>query len=372
VGRYVEGMNGLRALAALAVFAFHIEYLSGANQYGRFGVLTANLSFGVAVFFAISGFLLYRPFVVARREARARPLLEYARRRVLRIVPGYWVALTLAAIYPAVPGVFTGDWWRFYGFAQIYSLRTVYEGLGVAWTLCVEVTFYLLLPLYALAVRRLAARRGAIPAELALLAALAGAGLLVQPHLHVFTLVATFVWFVPGMALAVLDVALRERGREDLRFAWIPLGLAVAGYAAQCLLLSNPRFPAQPVTYAHAAAASVLSAFIALALLTPVCLPFARTGVALRALSSGPAAFLGRISFGIYLYHLVVLEAVFKLGLSDVVAGRTTLSYVLVGVPATLALATASWYGVERPALSIRGRRRPAAHPMTAAPEPAP
>jgi peptidoglycan/LPS O-acetylase OafA/YrhL len=372
VTRYVEGMDGLRALAALAIFAYHIEYLSGANQYGRFGTVTANLNIGVPVFFAISGFLLYRPFVAARRAGRVRPLRAYARGRVLRIVPGYWVALTLAALYPAVPGVFTGDWWRFYGFGQIYSLRTVFEGLGVAWSLCVEVTFYLALPLYALAVRRLAARRGGIPAELALLVALAAAGLFFQQRLQLFTIVATFVWFVPGMALAVVDVALRERRRAGLRLAWIPLGLAVSGYAAQCLLLSNPRYPTQPVSYAHQAAASVLSALVALALLTPICLPFERTGVALRALGSRPAAFLGRISYGIYLYHLVVLEAVFKLGLSDVVAGRATVSYVVVGVPATLALATASWYGVERPALSLKGRRRRVAQPARAAAEPAP
>jgi peptidoglycan/LPS O-acetylase OafA/YrhL len=372
ITRYVEGMNGLRALAALAIFGYHIEYLSGANQYGRFGAVTANLNIGVPVFFAISGFLLYRPFVAARRAGRVRPLRAYARGRVLRIVPGYWVALTLAALYPAVPGVFTGDWWRFYGFGQIYSLRTVYEGLGVAWSLCVEVSFYLALPLYALAVRRLASRRGGIPAELALLTGLAAAGLVVQQHLQLFTIVATFVWFVPGMALAVLDVAVRERRSAALPFAWIPFGLALAGYGAQCLFLSNPRYPTQPVTYAHQAAASVLSALIALALLTPVCLPFAQTGIVLRALRSRLAAFLGRISYGIYLYHLVVLEAVFKLGLSDVVGGRPTVSYVVVGVPATLALATASWFGVERPALARKGRRRRVAQPVLAAAEPAP
>ena len=242
----------------------------------------------------------------------------------------------------------------------------MFEGLGVAWTLCIEVTFYLALPLYALAVRRL---RGGI--ELALLTALAAAGLIVQQHLQLFTIVGTFVWFVPGMALAVVDVAVRARRRTALPLAWVPFGLALAGYGAQCLFLSNPRYPTQPITYAHQAATSVLSALIALALLTPVCLPFAPAGLVLRALRSRLAAFLGRISYGIYLYHLVVLEAVFKLGLSDFVPGRTTVSYVLVGVPATLALATASWYGVERPALALKGRRR-AQLPVAAAAEPAP
>lgn len=371
---YVKGMDGLRALAALAIFAYHVEYLSGANQYGRFGAFTANLDIGVPIFFAISGYLLYRPFVAARRARRTRSVRRYALGRALRIVPAYWAALTLAAIYPAVPGVFTGDWLRFYGFGQIYSLRTVFEGLGVAWSLCVEVTFYLALPLYALAVRGLGRRRGAVAAELALLVALAGAGLVVQQHLQLFTLVATFVWFVPGMALAVLDVSLDERG-QTLRYAWIAFALAGAGYAAQCLFLSNPRYPTQAITYAHQAAGSVLESLIALGLLAPVCLPFSHGGVVLRALRGRLAGFLGRISYGIYLYHLVVLIAVYKLGWSDVVAGRSAVSYVAVGVPATLALATASWYGIERPALALktRGRGRlPAAQLGSGVAEPAP
>jgi len=72
---------------------------------------------------------------------------------------------------------------------------------------------------------------GAVPAELGLLVLLAAAGLVVQQHLQIFTLIATFVWFVPGMALALLDVTLHERGAR-LRPAWPAFALAAVGYVA--------------------------------------------------------------------------------------------------------------------------------------------
>jgi peptidoglycan/LPS O-acetylase OafA/YrhL len=70
----------------------------------------------VGVFFALSGFLLYRPYLAARLAGRPQPSTRsFLRRRWLRILPAYWVALTVLAIWPGLPGVFTGDWWRYYG-----------------------------------------------------------------------------------------------------------------------------------------------------------------------------------------------------------------------------------------------------------------
>ena len=106
----------------------------------------------MTVFFLISGFLLYRPFVAARlRGARpARAPAPYAWRRFLRIVPAYWLALTVvgargsgrAACSPPA-GIPT-----FYGLAQIYRETTIGGGLTQAWTLCIEVAFYAFLPLW--------------------------------------------------------------------------------------------------------------------------------------------------------------------------------------------------------------------------------
>ena len=80
--------DGLRAIAALSVLTFHVAAISGALERGFAGDVLAMLSRGVILFFVISGFLLYRPFVAARAGGRHAPSsTRYARRRILRIVP---------------------------------------------------------------------------------------------------------------------------------------------------------------------------------------------------------------------------------------------------------------------------------------------
>src|SRR4051812_50028621 len=66
-------VDGLRAVAACAVVITHTAFLSGFNGHGFAGQITARLDAGVALFFVISGFLLYRPFVAARLQGRSGP-----------------------------------------------------------------------------------------------------------------------------------------------------------------------------------------------------------------------------------------------------------------------------------------------------------
>src|SRR5439155_7118876 len=133
--------------------------------------LTARLNVGVTVFFLISGFLLYRPFVAARAGRGPAPSWgKFWRRRGLRIVPAYWVALTALAIFPGLVGVFTGDWWIYYGFLQQWQRSTIINGIPPAWTLGTELCFYAMLPLYAALMVRL--ERRAPGGEIGVLAAL--------------------------------------------------------------------------------------------------------------------------------------------------------------------------------------------------------
>src|SRR3954469_15306078 len=103
--------DGLRALAALSVLTFHAAYFAGIGVTDSpLKPYTGRLEVGVSVFFVISGFLLYRPFVRARLDDEPPPrTAAYAWRRFLRIVPGYWVALTVVALWLGVPGVFTAS-----------------------------------------------------------------------------------------------------------------------------------------------------------------------------------------------------------------------------------------------------------------------
>ena len=154
-GRHAP-IDGLRALAAVAVLLTHVAIYSGLVAAGGTAARYAQrLEVGVAIFFVISGFVLYRPFLLARLEGAGSPAVgRYARRRALRIVPAYWLALTVSAVALTLPGVLSARGIvTYYGFGQIYSQDTLTGGLVQAWTLCVEVTFYAFLPLWAWALR---------------------------------------------------------------------------------------------------------------------------------------------------------------------------------------------------------------------------
>src|SRR3954451_6600816 len=93
---FFSGIEGLRAAAALLVLVVHTSFASGFTLRSGAGPYTARGEVGVALFFLISGFLLYRPFVAAAFEGRPGPRLgPYLIRRALRILPLYWVALTV-------------------------------------------------------------------------------------------------------------------------------------------------------------------------------------------------------------------------------------------------------------------------------------
>src|SRR5437764_15116070 len=138
--------DSLRAIAALAVLGTHAAVFAGLET-SRSSVLrpyAARLDVGVAVFFVVSGFLLYRPFVLARTRGGPRPATgPYAWRRFLRIVPAYWVALTLTTLWVGTHGVFSGSGIvHYYGLAQAYSTSTLGGGITPAWSLTIELAFY--------------------------------------------------------------------------------------------------------------------------------------------------------------------------------------------------------------------------------------
>src|SRR4051794_31038841 len=125
-------VHSLRALAALSVLLYHGAFKAylGEQPDSPLAPFAAHLDVGVSVFFLISAFLLYRPMVQKRLDGQAAPdPNEYAKRRLARIVPGYWVALLVAGLagasYLGYPGIFSGKGTlAYFGFLQIYSPDT--------------------------------------------------------------------------------------------------------------------------------------------------------------------------------------------------------------------------------------------------------
>ena len=365
--------DGLRAIAALSVLVYHAGYFSRANE-GESGLspFLARLNVGVAVFFVISGFLLYRPFVAARCGlAPAIRVRDYARRRALRIIPAYWVALTVLAIYPGLPGVFSGRWWVYYGFGQDYARSTILGGIGPAWSLGCEVVFYALLPVLSLGLGRLAFRSGGgwWKIELAGLAALtlASAGWRAyadsHPSIPSPTFASTFGWFGAGMALAVISVVQNARPARWLsvvaRYSWAGWILAAVAYGVICrgLGLGGGFVFLQPVSTAQDLAVYALSGVVAVGLALPAVFERTTGAVIGRFLSARAMAWLGLVSYAIYLYHYPIARALN----GGIASGGDSAVRFLWLAPATAAVAIAaaalSYYLVERPALRFKEKR---------------
>jgi peptidoglycan/LPS O-acetylase OafA/YrhL len=384
--------DGLRGIAVLAILSFHCAEYSGRIGFGPLGRL-AEVAGGEAViwFFVISGFLLYRPYAAARADGRHRPSTGlYARRRALRILPGYWVALTLLAIVPGVVGVFTGDWWRYYGYLQLYSAHTRNGGIPVAWTLCVEVTFYAALPLWAILLRRLpgdGTLRGFLRSELGSLSVVMVGGVAVQiavsrghlPYAVGVSLAGQCVWLAIGMALAVISVAVQRqrtapailRGLADRpELCW-----AIAVPAAIGLMLLLPSHGLFGLIATVEVAQSIprtvakltLEGVLAVAFVLPAILGDQRHGLPRKVLAWRPAIGLGVISYSFYLYHLPIVallavrhtSAFSATGLNlmgHVHVARTSVLYVL-SLAITAVVATASYRFVELPFLRRKERK---------------
>ena len=361
------GFDGLRALAAVLVIAYHAGSLSHASLSGRLAPVVAELKGGVVVFFVVSGFLLYLPFARAIRDGRGLPRWqEFAGRRAVRILPAYWVALALLAGAGLVHGVLTQSWWRYFGLAQIYAPSSLHHGLDVAWSLCTEITFYALLPVLAWTLARMtrsaagAARRqlwalaGVVFASLILRAFMARSLLAPVPDARIViatSLPGLIDWFALGMAMAVL------RADWDHGAQFGPAMAALARRPGRCWLAAALLFvvgvPAQQGEFflpswgvtAHLAIGLAAALFV-----LPAALP-ARAGArdgTVSLLCSRPLAWLGVISYGIYLWHQPLMQML------DRAVGRPRGAGAFAGlfaatVAAAILLGAASWYLVERP-----------------------
>jgi peptidoglycan/LPS O-acetylase OafA/YrhL len=363
-------MDSLRAVAALSVLVGHVGFISHTQQTHWYGAIMGSLVVGVAIFFVLSGFLLYRPFFSAELESTPRPRVrDYTRRRLLRIVPAYWVALTVLAIEPGLVGVFTHDWWRYYGFLQIYNPFTREAGLTVAWTLCIEGTFYLALPVYAALTRwatRNLDRSGRIKFQLATLTTLGLASIVLGVGLHgsvAPSLLTYFDWFAFGMGLAVASVAVHGRVnpprivRLVISRPAVSWAVALAIYLVMCALLASAP---QYAFYSHAQniVDHVGRGLVAFFLVVPAVFGDSAGGWPRRILDQRRLRWLGGISYGLYLWHLSIALWLSSKGV------HSFWPLLIATFLATTVCAATSYYVIERPILRFKeGRSRLRATP---------
>ena len=360
-------LDAMRALAALSIVATHTAGVTNFNEDNPLGAYTARLNIGVTLFFLLSGFLLYRPFVAARLQGRPPiGIRDYTRRRVLRIVPAYWVALIALALAVGLPAFWDGPWWRSFTFTQIYWLGSTVQGIFPAWTLCIEITFYLALPFLAVAIGRLAGRRWKL--ELALIAALGVASATVRTALELAggsfilqnTLVSFLLWFALGMGLAVLSVVFAGRELQVrplaliVRRPWVPWAAAAVVFWFVATQLGLPRgffLIYDEVSYLGE---HVGYALCSLLLLLPAVFGDDAGGWVRRLLGWRVLAWLGLVSYGIFLYHGPIVLELSAAHADGWIPGSGYLSMFAVALAITVPAAAVSYYLVERPALSFK------------------
>jgi peptidoglycan/LPS O-acetylase OafA/YrhL len=398
-GRRLIGMEGLRGAAAISVLMGHVQvHLASGVDFGVGGRVLAELGHGLTLFFALSGFLLFRPFASALLTGRRFPdVPRFLLNRVLRIWPAYLVIFALVSFVLGV--AYTEPAGRFDGvagtddsvgyltdplkivvnlfLAQTFFPFSLKTGLGAAWSLSVELIFYLVLPVVAMLAGRLGARgrsgqgrphpfRFALIPVLALLAIGWVGKAIMFATFHPADATERFflLWggdwyavfarsflvhadlFAFGM-LAALLVAAAEAGM--LREPWIArLRWAVLGLGVVAVIVS--RFAREWNDSAWAAAFGALILFIALP---------ARTGAHGRlasVLERAPFRFLGLISYSIYLWHLPVLWMLERAGwIAPATAWGYPINVVIVTV-VVVALSTLTYFFVEKPPLRLKRR----------------
>lgn len=319
----IPSLTGIRAVAALLVLGTHAAYTAGKYPQGFFGAMSSRLELGVPIFFVLSGYLLFGPWVKAAAAEKPSPSVSrYAWHRVRRIMPAYVVTVIAAYIIYEfrTAGPNPGHDWvgliRNLTLTQIYTHNYIdsflHQGLTQMWSLAVEVAFYVVLPVLAFLLLTVLCRRRWRPGL-----TLVGLGVLALITPLWLTLVYTpnhflpdgarlwlpgyLLWFLGGMLLAVLQAM----GVRWYAFVCLPLALI-------CFLIVSTPIAGEPTTsptlLPEALAKTVFYAAISTALVAPLALH--NSGWYSRLLGTRPMVWLGEISYEIFLVHLIVMEIV--------------------------------------------------------------
>lgn len=386
--RFIAG-DALRGITCLVIVVWHMIVASAQitghglvspglkSELGIAGPPVVSLSIAVWLFFLLSGYLIGGPFVraVVSGDGRRPQLGSYARNRVLRIVPAFWVFFAITVLVVGTRGSSTGQMALFGLFGHVYDHGPFTERMVQAWTLDVEVVFYAVAPLVLLPLASMLRGRGTPWSRAGLILAGLGAITVVSLLMGVAgpgaggRIVPGSAWaFAPGVALATLEPLVRDRfaGRSIGRvLAW-----ALVATSAGAFVLLTYAIHRGPGALHNFLAGVVCTAFVAAPLVWQW-----TTGGCWRALDNRFLNWVGARAYGIYLVHVLL---VFEL--RHLIA-RTGSTWAAIGLVLPLLLLTACLAGalsyrfVERPFLERRvpwrsGRAESAA-PAAVAVEPA-
>lgn len=336
-------VDALRGIAALWVVVFHayaknIRAMSGYEFPQPLDAIFGNGNLGVDIFFVISGFVIAQSI----RDAHITPKFIgwFALRRSLRLDPPYWVTIAAMIVLSYISGRLQRDHaplplptWDgviahlfylqgFLGYPQI---------VGVFWTLCYEMQFYLTLVILS--------------------------GIAQWPRA---ALLSRWVVFAPLWVASALCVALSPPALEPLfLYGWPYFFLGVT-----VNWVHNRKEPPLTLAIVVAGTAGLLPFAplkTAVALVTAIAIHRVSVTGRLSSLTLGRVAqYLGKISYSLYLVHMLVGTPLVRLGIRHLgkMTFGTATALIILAVAGSVAAAHVMYVLVERPAVRWSHRLR--------------
>jgi peptidoglycan/LPS O-acetylase OafA/YrhL len=362
--RHLPFMDGLRALSIALVMGVHdLGPISGSIARALNGWM------GVDVFFVISGFLITSLLAQELASTGTLSVRRFWMRRVLRIMPAYYVFLLAMAILLgaaalpslAVAGIYLTDYDSALGWGHLGRFRDL---LGHTWSLAIEEQFYLLWP--ALFYVVLTIRSSKLLYNRGIIGITAAIALVVLWRAYLVTVGASddrlylafdtrFDAILIGCLAAVLWAApgCQAQIRSRLSSAWAPwIVLAALLWSAGHL-----GFPHSRGLSFWVASLPLHNALVALLVLSLLVHPYSRLTT---LLSQRVITWIGRLSYSLYLWHVLVFYGVSRkvpvtqwLGVSGYSA-EVVLEVLKLGTVVTVA--SMSYYLIERPFLQLKKR----------------
>ncbi len=334
----INNFDGLRLIFASMVVVFHIGLLSNEASLSWLATYVSS-TFAVQAFFVVSGFLVFMSCETSSS------LTRYFSKRIFRIFPAYFAVVILAAVLlaplstlPAAQYYASADWWSYLGSNLILSnfshpaLPGVFSGNfetavnGSLWTIKVEVMFYCCVPFMVWLIRKF----GYLP-------------------VLVLAIIASITWhyslFTAGQTTSN-DLVLRLAKQLPGQLSFFAGG-ALAYYRTREGKAPPPAWSAAIAVVAYALADGAASHLVA-----PLAVPVIVYWAAIAVPRLWTANATGDFSYGLYLYHFPIAQALIALGLfaaSPFIGLLTTLAL-------SIAAAIVSWFLIEKRVISLGGR----------------
>lgn len=377
-----RNLDLLRAAAALAVLFGHGYQLSGSflslSDRQPVHILINNGAAGVWLFFALSGYLIAGPFVRALLCGDDLPAIRgYAVRRVFRIYPAYFVALSVVFAF-GLPKATHPTWWQYpLHFGLFHNLWPGEEQaiMFASWTLGLEALFYILVPLVAKAVRRL--HPGAIDASrltFAVVTVWVGSicWTLAADQVHDlkyglwlrFVIPSMLSMFCPGILAGVAVAVWLRSGRPPALLNWImtrrpaAVGVVVALVVVACIGSTSADLRVHDLSRQAYALASGIAVVLAVSIPEP------------RGALGSVMGWFGYISYGIYLWQAAIVGVIERHGVKGIVplahgGMRAYAVHVVFLLALVLPTAWLSWVLVEQPMIRFAKAKAARATPAS-------